>query len=130
MPRLVVAFAARGLMLNIREKSATQRRKEYARHVHAALFRVTGEVFATLPALRRVIVSGFVRRPDPATGQEQEIYLISAVVDRRSWDRLDLGNLDAIDPIACFEQFELRRDMTRTGILREVEVFGAAGVSG
>lgn len=123
LPRERAQLAQRGLRILIREKSATQVRKEYAHHIHAVLFRLIGEVFATLPAVEMVSASGYSQRPDRATGQIIDEYLISARVRRTVWEEIDFLNLESLDLALAFERFELRRKMTKTGIFTAVEPF-------
>jgi hypothetical protein len=121
MPEQTATLAARGLKLNIRDRTEGQRRKMYALHIHAVLFRVIGEAFATLPELELVVCSGFSQRTDPATGEEREEYLLSVAVPRAVWEGLDFSNLAQIDPPRALERFELRRAMTAGGIFTAVE---------
>lgn len=123
LPRERAQLAQRGLRILIREKSATQVRKEYAHHIHAVLFRLIGEVFATLPAVEMVSASGYSQRPDRATGQIIDEYLISARVRRTVWEEIDFLNLESLDLALAFERFELRRKMTKTGVFTAVEPF-------
>lgn len=46
MPNESATVAARGLKLNIKERTPVQRRREYMAHVHGVIFRVIGECFA------------------------------------------------------------------------------------
>ncbi len=62
MPDKVATVAARGLKINIKDRPAVQRRREYVTHVHGVLFRIIGEVFAALPRIRRVVASGYSQR--------------------------------------------------------------------
>ena len=124
MPTHQAEVAARGLRIKIKERSDTQRRREYMTHIHAIGFRVLAEAFAALPTLERVVFSGYSQRPDRATGQVRDDYLISAVVTRSVWSDIDLTNLDAVDPVAAFERFDLRRKMTKTGVFSPIEPFG------
>ena len=51
LPSEQASVAARGLRINIKVRSETQRRKEYVTHIHAVAFRIAGEVFASLPSV-------------------------------------------------------------------------------
>jgi len=115
--------AARGLRIIVKQRSDTRRRKEYATHVHAVTFRVIGETFVTLPTVREVVCSGFSQRVDRATGRVRDEYLLSVRVSRADWERVDFANLPAIDLPACLAAFDLRREMTSTGIFRPIEPF-------
>jgi hypothetical protein len=127
LPREEAAVAARGVKLQLKERSETQLRKDYAWHIHAILFRLIGEAFTALPGVRQVVASGYSQRTDPATGQRHDEYLLSARVERAVWARIDFARLEALDLPAAFERFELRRQMTKTGLFTAVEPFGALG---
>ncbi len=121
MPSEEAKPAARGLKLNIRQKSDTQVRREYMRHIHAVLFRLAGEVFHTFPRVGEVVASGYSQRTDPATGNVRDDYLLSARIPRDRWEEISFSNLDGLDVVAAFERFDLVRTMTKTGIFRPVE---------
>jgi len=123
LPEREATVAARGVRLNYRKLSDTRRRKLYMAHVHGIGFRLVGEVFHGLPRVHTVVCSGYSQRLDPATGQRRDEYLYSVRVTRDAWARVDFGNLDAVDVVVALDAFELRRQMTRTGIFRPIEPF-------
>jgi hypothetical protein len=92
-------------------------------HIHAVLFRIIGEVFAALPRIQLVTASGFSQRPDRITGQVVDEYLLSVEVPRSRWLSLDFSDLSEIDVSASLGRFNLRRDMTSTGVFRPIEPF-------
>jgi hypothetical protein len=120
MPTERAAPAARGLKINIRTKSETQVRREYMQHVHGVLFRIVGEVFYSLPVVETVVASGYSQRPDPTTGHIRDDYLISARITRSEWVQSNFASLDTLDVVACFDRFDLRRKMTKTGIFTPI----------
>src|SRR3546814_12203783 len=89
-------------------------------HVHGIGFRIVGESFAALPSAQRVTLSGFSQRNDPATGQVRDDYLYSVSVERHDWERIDFSALEMIDIVESLAQFELRLQMTKTGILTTI----------
>jgi hypothetical protein len=121
MPSKTAHAPQRGLRLTIKEVSPTQLSKLYMRHVHAIGFRIIGETFAALPTSDRIALSAYSKRPDKATGQLTDQYLYSVVVTRPQWSQLSFGNLKSIDVIEAFDRFQLRRNMTKTGIFRAIE---------
>ena len=127
MPTQHATPAARELRVLVKARSQTQRQREYMIHVHGICFRVIGEAFATLPSVAAVVVSAFSQRPAKATGQVEDEYLISACVERSAWERINFQRLADIDLPTCFEQFELRRKMTKSGVFSPIEPLG--GVS-
>jgi len=49
--------------------------------------------------------------------------LFSMKTTRAQWGKIHFDNLDQVDPVAAMEVFTLRRDMTKTGIFRDIEPF-------
>ena len=103
--------------------SARRLRERYMHHVHGVALRLVGETFAWLPACARVTLSAYTQRPDRATARVEDTWLFSVRVDRAAWGRLDFAHLGRLDPVACLAGFELRRDMTSTGIFKAVTPF-------
>jgi len=118
-------IAGRDQGLRLVQRSATAVRKDYMRHVHAVGFRLVGEVFHALPAAGEVVLSGFSQRADPATGQPRDDYLFSVHAHRDGWERIAFQALDDVDPVAALAAFDMRRDMTKTGIFRPITPFAA-----
>ncbi|MCK4621671.1 MAG: DUF4236 domain-containing protein [Desulfuromonadales bacterium] len=121
MPTEQATVAARGFKLNIKARSDTQRRKEYMKHIHAILFRLIGEAFVALPTVETVMASGFSQRPHKQTGQINDEYLLSLKVSRTQWNQINFSNLEVLDLPECFEMFEHRRKMTKTGVFTAIE---------
>ena len=117
---------AKALKLTPRKLSATRQRKLYRDHVHGVAFRVIGGVFARLPSVEEARVSGYRQVVDPATGGEHDQYLYSIKVTRDQWCRIHFDQLEQVDPVAAVEAFTLRRNMTKTGIFRDIEPFQLA----
>lgn len=121
MPSKIAAVPTRGLRLSVKDLPAVQIRKRYMAHVHGVGFRIIGETFAALPCVRRVTLSGFSQRNDPATGQVRDDYLYSVNVERSAWERIDFEMLEMIDVVESLAQFDLRRQMTKTGIFKPIQ---------
>lgn len=121
MPTEQAAPAARGLRLTIKKKSETQVRREYMQHIHGVLFRIIGEAYFTLPTVEEIAASGYSQRSDPATGHVRDEYLISAKVSRSDWSKLNFGNLRNLDIVGSFENFDLRRRVSKTGIFAPIK---------
>ncbi|WP_416140752.1 DUF4236 domain-containing protein [Halomonas sp. HK25] len=121
MPDRYWGMPPKQLRLTPRKLSATRQRELYRDHVHGIAFRVLGAVFARLPGVVEARVSGYRQIPDPATGGQRDQYLYSVKVSREQWGRIHFDRLDQLDPVAAMEAFTLRRDMTRTGIFRDIE---------
>lgn len=125
MPARLAAVPARGLKLSVKELPPTKVQRMYVDHVHAVLFRLIGEVFAALPATGTVVASGFTQRRNKATGQMQDDYLLSVRVHRGDWSRINFRALEALSPVQALEQFELVREMSKTGVFKAVAALTA-----
>lgn len=121
VPARDAAMAARGLKLNIRERSVVQVRRAYAQHVHGVLFRAAGVAFATLPALQELVVSGYSQRRDPQTANLRDEYLVSTRIERVAWERIDFTALEHLDVMAYFEAFECVRHVSASGRFDAIE---------
>jgi hypothetical protein len=76
-----------------------------------------------LPGIEKCLVSGYVQRPDPATGREEEPYILSALVTRAHWDSLDFTSLDDIDPASMLNGCGARVSLDRSARFKEIEPF-------
>lgn len=121
MPKTTASVPPKGYKLIVKEMSATKIQKLYMQHVHGIGFRIIGEAFAVLPTAQEVILSAFSQRPDKATGAVTDEYLYSVRVKRGDWAKINFANLDGLDVITALERFELRRDVSKTGVFRPVE---------
>lgn len=84
--------------LTFKNRTDAQIRRDFVALCYGSLFRVVGEVFALLPGIQKVLVSGYIQRDNPANGLIEDQYVISALVTRSQWDTLDFSRLEAIDP--------------------------------
>lgn len=121
IPARTARFGARNRRLLIKEKSERQRREEYARHIHGIVLRLAAVVLALFPVIERVVVSGYSQRLDAATGQRNDDYLLSVAIDSTRFTELNFAQPERIDPIAALERFDLRREMSKTGIFHPVQ---------
>jgi hypothetical protein len=120
LPARHAEIAARGLKLNIRDRSAIELRRAYAAHVHGVAFLLVGTAFAELPALEQVVCSGYSQRRDPRTAHEREDYLYSVRVTRALWTQVDFTALEYLDVTQCLERFELVRELSASGVFAPV----------
>jgi hypothetical protein len=123
MPSKLAAVPARGLKLSVKEIPTVQVRRRYMAHVHAIAFRLIGETFAALPVVQRITLSGYTQRPEPATGHRRDDYLYSVRVNRDDWTHIDFDQLALVDVVEALERFELRRQMSKTGIFKPIEPY-------
>lgn len=123
MPCKTAAVAAQANKLSVKAMSPAQVQRLYMRHVHGIGFRIIGEVFAALPKVEEVVLSGFSQRPDRATGQVADQYLYSVRVSRGAWSTINFGNLEELDVVDALSRFELRRAMTKAGSFKPIDPF-------
>jgi hypothetical protein len=121
MPTKTASVPQRGLKLSVKEISSTKVQKLYAAHVHGIVFRLVGEVFAALPSVKLVVVSGYSQRRGSADGQLRDEYLLSARVRREEWLAIDFAHVASVDPVEALSNFEMRRDLQKSGALREIQ---------
>ena len=120
IPNKTASFNARQNGLNIKSKTDKTLRQEYARHVHGCLFKLIGEAFSSLP-LNQVQVSGYSQRVSKTTGNIENEYLLSVIVDRTEFGVTNFDNLSLIDPIDALTSYRLNRSMTSTGLFKPIQ---------
>lgn len=123
MPTKTASVPQRGFKLSVKEIGPTNIQKMYAKHIHSIGFRLLGEAFGMLPTVQEVTLSGYSQRKNKATGQEVDEYLLSMVVPRLAWEGINFDSLQSIDVLEAFTRFELRREMTKTGIFKAIQPF-------
>jgi hypothetical protein len=123
MPSKESRVNKRQLSLTIKDRSQKQIRLDYLNHIHSIGFRFIGDVFAHLPSVSQVVFSGYSQRVSKRTGHVEDEYLYSVRVKRDVWERINFNNLDTLDIVECFEQFELQRKVTKTGVISPIEPF-------
>jgi len=97
VPRRVAEARGNG-KLTFKTRTDAQVRRDFVALCYGSLFRVVGEVFALLPGIQKVLVSGYIQRDNATNGAIDEHYVISVLVTRSHWDSLDFNRLEAIDP--------------------------------
>jgi len=123
LPQKIATIAATGKKLNIKNKPKKQLQLEYAKHIHGIAFRLVGTVFATLPKVKKITISGYSQRLDKATGKINDDYLYSFKVYRDNFEEIDFDSLELVDPIDSLDRFEHRKKMTATGIFKRIDPF-------
>lgn len=124
LPRKTAAVPTRGYKLSIKELPVTRHQQLYMRHVHGIGFRIIGEAFAMLPKADEVVLSGYSQRPDKGTGEVQDQYLYSVRVRRHEWAGINFTNLNDVDPTEALGRFDIRREITKTGLFKAIAPFG------
>ncbi|MFU8784446.1 DUF4236 domain-containing protein [Aliidiomarina sp.] len=119
-PSQEARFNKAGKRLLIKQKSATQQRKEYAQHAHGVVFRLLGTVFVTLPSITQVDVSAYTQQPNTQTGHTEDVYLLAVTVTKQAWATLNLDEPERIQPIEALTAFQLQRNMSKTGIFQPI----------
>lgn len=127
LPDRQADLCLRPLKVSYKPIPDAERRRLYARHVAAVAFRVVGEAFASLPKVQRVTLSAFTQRPEAATGDTRDVYLLSVQVDRQRWERLRFDRLDKLEPLAALQQFDCRCELNLRNVFKPVEPFAGIG---
>lgn len=123
MPTWEARPARRTARLVLRRRGTKRRRRDYARHAHAAGLRILGEAFAALPAIEEITISVHAPRSIASAELAASHCLYSARVRREAWQSIDFTALDALDPVAAFARFELRRELDRHGAFAPITPF-------
>lgn len=123
MPKSFWTVRKSGASLEQKDRSDTQIRKDYARHVHSICMLAASVAFWAVPELSELQISGYTQRPDKATGVIKDDYILSVQITREQWERINFDALELIDPMEALAAFDLRLDMTKTCIMRAVEPF-------
>jgi hypothetical protein len=129
LPRKIASMPARGYKLSIKELPVTRHQQLYMRHVHGIGFRIIGEAFYALPKIEEVVLSGYSQRSDKGTGEVHDQYLYSVRVNRRDWAGINFANLLDVDAAEALGRFEIRRDITKTGLFKEIAPFDAPALA-
>jgi len=124
MPSKEVVISKNHLKLNIKNRSQTQIRKDYMVHIYGIGFIAAGIAFSSLPRVLTVVISAYSQRLNSATGNVSDEYLYSAIIHRDKWSAINFENLNQINLIESFSFFELKRNMTKTGVFKPIEPFG------
>lgn len=123
MPTQRAQISKKDFKLTTKDISQSQIQVDYLTHIHAIGFRLIGDVFAYLPSASSVVFSGYSQRANKKTGQIIDEYLYSVRVPRNAWGQINFKNLETIDVVACFDMFEIRRNITQRGIISPIEPF-------
>lgn len=123
MPQKTATIAVTGKKLNIKQKAEKQLRLEYAAHIHAIALRIASYTFATLPSLELVVLSGYSQRLDKATGNIDDEYLYSVKSLKDQMLKINYDNLEQLDTVESFENFEYIRNMTATGVFKKINPY-------
>lgn len=123
MPSKTASVPTRGYRLSLKDLSPTAVQKMYAQHVHSIGFRLLGEAFGVLPTIQRVTLSGYSQRKSKTTGHESDEYLFSVRVQRDQWEGINFEGLNSVDVMEALSRFELKRQMTKTGVFTAVQPY-------
>lgn len=115
--------------LVFKKRSDAQVRRDFVTLCHGSLVRVVGEAFAVLPGIRTCVVSGYIQRLDAATGTINDEYILSAVIDREGWSRIDFQRLDLLSPAACLQSLGARVALDRSSCFKAIKPFDLDSVS-
>lgn len=104
------------------DKTISQKdiRNLYATVVHSIALSLASIVFSSIPTCNKVILSGYTQRISKKTGNTEDEYVYSIIIDKETYYKLNIPNTDSIE---AFDNFEYKRDMTKTFILNTIEPY-------
>ncbi|MBK1852379.1 hypothetical protein FE845_13580 [Marinobacter sp. 1-4A] len=109
--------------LTPKKVSATKMKQIYRDYIHSIMMRVAGEIFAHLPSVEHVLISGYREVINSSNGHSEDQYIISAIMHRDQWASIDFARLRQIDPTEVVTSHILTRSMTKTGVFKEISPF-------
>lgn len=110
-------------LVSDKKKSESQVRKDYAKHVHGVGMVAAGTVFNGLDNIETVIVSGYTQRISEETGHEQDDYIYSVKIPRDEWAKINFSGLGWLDPVKVLARFDIKRDISKSGVFQAIEPF-------
>jgi hypothetical protein len=123
MPNSEWSISSSQYRVSRKKMSDAKIRIMFGHYVHGAILRIFGEIFLRLPSLEVACVSCYYDKLSTLQNISSNFFLISVIADKDRWNNLNLSNLKQIDPTQVFEQFEIRRKMTKTCIFSEIKPF-------
>ena len=76
-----------------------------------------------MPSVNRIILFGYSQRLDKSIGKINDEYLFSIKIDSNIISKVNYENLNNLDPIEFFNNYEFIRNMTSTGIFKKIEPY-------
>lgn len=125
-PTRLTSVPARGYTIATRTMKQRDLLGLCSRHVHGIGFRIAGEAFDVSPKVEQVTLSAYTQRVAPQTGAVVNTYIYSLKIQRSEWEQINFGNLKALDVVASFELFTLRRKFSRNGTFESIDPFESA----
>lgn len=107
--------------ISIKNKNLKELKKDYATCVCGLAFYFAGEFFNISPMILSITISGYTQRPSPKTGNIEDQYVYSVIFKREIFDKL---NIQKIDPIRAFENFESFIHVNSAFELKTITPFG------
>lgn len=129
MPKFEWSMTASQIRISKRAISVSQRRTIYRDYIHAVVFRVLGEVFYRLPSVKIAMISCYIEGIKKANGHNEDQYLVSVIVKRDEWIKLNFDRLNNIDPYECLGGFSTRRSFTKTAVCSSIAPFTEADMN-
>jgi|SRR5690554_2023873 len=123
MPDKEWSVPATQYKLTPKKVSATKKRQIYRDYIHSVMMRVAGEIFAHLPSVEHVLISGYREIINSSNGHSEDQYIISVIMHRDQWASMDFARLRQMDPVEVFTGHLLKRSMTKTGVFKGISPF-------
>ena len=117
LPQYIFTLDPSGRRLKSTKRKVTELRELYAAHVFGIAIRLAFNVFAQLPAIATVLISGYSQRPNKQTGIIDDEYLYSVTFGR---EKLRAIGHD-LEPLALMDVFEGVCDITKNYTFKPIE---------
>lgn len=109
--------------LTIKKSTDTQLNRDFSTLAYGSVFRVAGDLFAGLPTIKKVVISSYLQRTCQGTGGQKDEYVMSSIIDREEWSKINFDQLEFIQPAAAIGMFNIRVKTDRTLRFQEITPF-------
>lgn len=123
LPARRAALASRGLKVNVRKLAARELNELYARHISSIGLKLAALCFHTMPTIQKIALAGYSQRLDRSTGHERDEYLYSVRLNRDGWQSLNFDSPSDIDAFECLGNFDIRRKVLASWVMKPIEPF-------
>ncbi|WP_280768352.1 DUF4236 domain-containing protein [Salipaludibacillus daqingensis] len=103
--------------LKIQDKTQRDHREHYALMVGGSALYLASFFFRFLPTLQTITLSGYNQIVDPSTGHDEDQYIYSLIIDKKTLYSL---HTERVHPIAAFDQFKPKINATKTYMFKEI----------
>jgi len=103
--------------LSINKKTAKEIKQDYTLCVCGLAFYFAGLFFNISPVINKIVISGYTKRLSSKTGNSEDIYIYSIILDRTTFGNITVKN---INPVDAFNNFKHKIEITKTFEMKEI----------